>query len=236
MASPKLIECSEAPQAKLARPVFFRQPSRDSCGAPARGEELCGHAAVDFDRFQKLLLGNALFGSVCDVNAAWADEERFAPSFTEGGNVSGERHNCRWNAVVRREANRRYVQDFEIFDAASGSSGYSLACARWIADRAKHDFGLGEVRDDVGRATAVDCADVQRAAAEQFVLREFDFANVLKDIEQRVNGGVAEFGIRGVRKFPFGGQLETQSAFGTEREKIFCGFAIDEKLRPARRL
>ncbi len=103
-----------------------------------------------------------------------------------------------------------------------------------IADGAEHHFGAGLVGDDVGRTAAGDCADVQGSRAENRIVRKAEFADILQDVEQGVNCGVAQFRIGGMRQFSAGDHLVAQRAFGAQRQEIFRGLAVDQVLRAAR--
>ena len=87
------------------------------------------------------------------------------------------------------------------------------------------------IGDHVGRAAAIDGADIQRAAAEQGVLRQRNLANVVENIEQRVDGGMTEFGIGRVRQLSVSRDFVAQRAFRTEGETVLGGLAIDEESR-----
>src|SRR6202030_1695948 len=92
---------------------------------------------------------------------------------------------------------------------------------------------FGVIGDHVGSAAAIDGADIQRAAAEQGVLRQRNLANVVEHIEQRVDGGMTEFRIGRVREFSVSRDFVAQRAFRTEGETVLGGLAIDEESRAA---
>src|SRR4029077_14307984 len=53
-------------------------------------------------------------------------------------------------------------------------------------------------------------------------------------IEKRVNRGMTEFRIRGMRELSLRGDFVAQRAFATESEAVLGGLSIDEKSRAAR--
>src|SRR6266704_2338165 len=112
---------------------------------------------------------------------------------------------------------------------ASARPATAADTASRMADGAEHNLRRGMVGNDVGRAAAADGADIQRAAAKQGIFRQRNLSNIVKDIKQRVNGGVAKLGIGGVREFPVGHDLVAQRAFRTESEPVFGGLAVDQK-------
>ncbi len=97
-----------------------------------------------------------------------------------------------------------------------------------------HDFRFGVIGDHIGRAATIDGTDIQRAVAEQGVLRQRNLANVVENIQQGVDGGMTELGIGRVREFSVRGDFIAQRAFRTESETVLRGLAIDEKSRTTR--
>src|SRR6266481_6902481 len=207
--------------------------SSDLCAPPAGREELGRHARVDIHRLRQFLLRDALLGGVGDVNAAGPNEERLPPGTFETWNVRREGHHCCGQTIDLCQLYGWRVEDFACFPAACRRRGHRLPSLRRIADRAKHDFRFGVIGDHVGCAAATDGADIQRAAAEQSVLRQRNLANVVENIEQRVDGGMTEFGIGGVREFSVSRDFVAQRAFRTEGETVLGGLAIDEESRAA---
>ncbi len=98
-----------------------------------------------------------------------------------------------------------------------------------MSDCPKHDFRFSVIGDDVWCPAAIDGADIQGAAAEQRVFRQWNLANIVENIEQSVDGGIAELGIGRVREFSVRGDFVAQRAFRTDSEVIFSGLAIDEE-------
>jgi len=80
-------------QALLDQPLMFHvadefEPSQDA--APAGGEKLRRHSRVNVHCFGQFLLGDALFGSVRNVNAPGPDEEGLPPRSVKRRNVRCE--------------------------------------------------------------------------------------------------------------------------------------------------
>ena len=77
------------------------------------------------------------------------------------------------------------------FGTARNCNGNSFTQLRGIADGAEHNFRFGVIRNHVGCAAATDRANIQRAAAEQHVFRQWYLSNIVKNIQQRMDGRMA---------------------------------------------
>src|SRR5229473_3810233 len=168
------------------------------------------------------------------VNAAGSDQEGLSPSAAEGRYVRGESDDRRGQSIEFRQLHRRRVQDFASFGAARSRSGNSCANICGIAHRAKHDFCFRVIGNNIGSTAAADRSDIQRAAPEQRIFRQWNLANIAEDIEKSVNRGMTEFRIRGMRELSLRGNFVAQRALATESEAVLGGLSIDEKSRAAR--
>ena len=167
------------------------------------------------------------------VDAAGADQVGRAPGAGKGGDVGGEGDHRGGQAIESGETQRGGEQDFSGFGAAGGCGGNGGAEVRGIADEAEHNLRLGVVGDDVGSAAAGNGADIQGAAAEQRIFGQGNLPEVVQEIEKRVDGGMAELGIGGVRELSLRGDFVAQRALGAERQTVFGGLAVDEEARAA---
>src|SRR5256714_9874257 len=184
-------------------------------------------------RFAQFSLRDALFGSMGEVNAAGSNEEWLSPGTFEAWDVRREGHDRCGQTIDLSQSHGWRVEDFARFRAACRRRGHRFPSLRRISDRAKHDFRFGVIGDHVGCAAAIYGADIQRATAEQGVLRQRNLANVVENIEQGVDSGMTEFGIGRVREFSVSRDFVAQRAFRTEGETVLGGLAIDEESRAA---
>ena len=171
-----------------------------------------------------------------DVNAAGSEQD-----------TAGPRHQrtpgCQWckRQLLRRvrQASRNALAGFEK-SFAGGGAACDGACesrsrvASRVVHQADGDFGARGVGNYVGSATAGDYADIQSAAAEEFVLRQRNFADFLEGVEKLVNRGFAEFGIRGMGEAAGGFDFIAQDTFRGENQLVFGGLAVDQETRTAR--
>ncbi len=126
------------------------------------------------------------------------------------------------------------MQDFARFRASCNGHENGLANFRRVTHGAKHDFRLRVVSNDIRSTAAGDGAYVESTLAKERIFRKRDRANRAQDIKQRVNGGVAELRVCGVRKLSMRCNFEAKSALRAERKLIFRGLAVDEEARAAR--
>ena len=200
-----------------------------------RGEQALHQAGVNLDGFEKLFLRNVLPGSVRDVDASWADEKRPAPSSSKTRDVRRKRNDRRAEAIERLETQGGSVHDFVSFGAAGNRGRNGFTNRGGIADETEHQVGLSVIGNDVGSSAAAERTDIESAASEQRVFRQRNAANVLEHIEERLDGGMAEFRISGMREAAARDELITQRAFRTERQQIFRGLAVNQVARASRR-
>ena len=114
-----------------------------------------------------------------DVDTAWAEQEGFAPG-GEGGDVGGELGD---HGVEAGEGAHLDEGEFEREDhlAAAGDGLHDGSLGGFGgADEADEEVGLGFVGDDVGRAAAVDEADVKGGIPDAFDDREFERPDVVE--------------------------------------------------------
>src|SRR5450432_2758010 len=189
---------------------------------------------IDLYRFDELSLGHALFQRVRYVNGPRPDEERFAPLARERRDVGGVRHHGSGNAVHRIQQHRWDFDDLAQFGAAVHGAFESGFGSGGVAHQPDHDIGLGFIGDHVGRAPAGERPDVERAGPQKRVDGKDDAPDFGQRIDQFVDGRIAQLRIRRVRHLPAGGHFVPQRAFGTERQFVFGGLAVDNVFRPAR--
>src|SRR5580704_10967052 len=153
------------------------------------------------------------------MNTAGADEKWLAPGTVKRRNIRCERYNGGGQFFESGgELHCRSMQNFASFDAAGSSSSRShgLANRCWIADRAEHDFSAGFVSNDIRGPTAADDPDVEGRGSEKRIAGQRDFANVLEDVQERMDRGVAEFRISGMCQLAACGEFKTQGPFASE--------------------
>src|SRR3974377_74194 len=125
------------------------------------------------------------------MKTAGTDEVGAAPGAVEGRNIRGERDNGGGEIGKRVEMDRWIEKHFTGLDSVSFRGfGDSESKFRGIGNKAKHDFGASFVGDDVGRAAAMDRADVECGLAEDAVGTKRNGADVGECIEQRVDRGM----------------------------------------------
>src|ERR1700691_3270906 len=174
---------------------------------------------------------------MCEMNAAGAIHQRLAPGRRQIGNVRSKGDDGCWKSVETFETNRGIAENFDDLNVRNGSrrSAESFANGIGIADESNHDFAARGVGDDVGRVASGDRANVHRARAKERIDRQWNIAEAVEHVEKRLDGGTAEFGVRGVRSAAVGGDFVTQNALRAESELAFGGLAIHEKRGTSRR-
>ncbi len=113
-----------------------------------------------------------------------------------------------------------------------GGDGFADLCG--IANRAEHNLRFGVICNNVRCPATLDGADIQGASSEKGVAWQRNLPNVVKNLEQRVNSGMAQFWISRVREFSVRRDFISQRALRTEREMILRRLAIDKKSRAPR--
>src|ERR1700682_6180706 len=96
--------------------------------------ESFGHVFVDLYCFHQFAFGDALLGSVGDVNAAWSEKIRLSPGAVEGWNIGGVRDDRGFKSGERAESQGRNREDLLQLDvcgsrslAHGGGRGFALA-------------------------------------------------------------------------------------------------------------
>ncbi len=78
------------------------------------------------------------------------------------------------------------------------------------------------IRNHVGRVSAGDHSNVQSGWAEQGVHRHFRLARTsCERVQKLVDGGIAQFGISGVRHLAARNYLIPEATLGTESQACF---------------
>ena len=171
------------------------------------------------------------------MNTARADQERLTPSAVECRNIRGEGHDGGGKAVerskdatqacarlreLRRVLQRRRARPGE-FPTGSPTVRNMISACAWSATT----FGA--------RPPAI-VPILSVLWPSRGSSGSWDGANGAQSIEQRMNRGVAQLGISGVRKFSVGGDFVAQHSLCSERELVFSWLAIDQKYREPRGL
>ena len=161
----------------------------ESCAHISRSsEKLLDHPFVNFHGCEEFFFGYAFFGGVGHVNTAGSEQKRLAPGVIERGDVGGVGDDRGGEAVERLEAHRENGNEFAGCDASRCDALDGGADVVTVIDEANGDLSAGGVGDYVGRLAAGDYADVESAAAQEFVVRQRNFADVLESVEELVYG------------------------------------------------
>ena len=174
-------------------------------------KKLRHHARVNLHRFRQFFFRDALFRGVRQMNAARADQKRLAPGSVERRNVGGEGDDGGGKAVERRQDASRACAKLRGLPrgpqrrpaTASRSSAGSPTVRNMISACASSATTLGARPPEIVPTFSV-------LGPSSGILRQRNRANVLQHIEQRVNRGVAQLRIRGVRQFSLRGDFEAQ--------------------------
>jgi hypothetical protein len=191
---------------------------------------------VVLDRGEEFGFWDSFLGRVGDMDGAWAEEVGFAPGALEGGDVGGVSDDGGFKAFDGVEVDGGYGKDALGVDETGGELLDLALTGSAVVDEAEEDFGLGVIGDDVGGATALDSADVERAFAEDGVGFPGGLVEAVEGGEEFEDGRVAEFGIGGVGHASGGGEGVAESAFGSESDSVGGGFAVDEEAGASRGL
>ena len=170
------------------------------------------------------------------MNAARPQKKRLSPRSIEGGNVGGIGNHA-WSPDRPPSPNARR----ECTELLSPRPNRARRCGHRGAEtvagihQAEKYFRAGMIRNDVGRATALNGADVERACAERSRSLGMGMRRiVLKRIQQFLDGRLAQMRIGGVRHAALRDDLVTQRALRSERELVFRGLAVDQIAAAAR--
>src|ERR1700732_1613884 len=92
------------------------------------------------------------------------------------------------------------MRNFAGLRAACNGGGKRSANRTRVRYGTKHDLGAGFIGDNIRRVAAANRADIERAGAEQRIVWQRNTAYVLQDIEERMNRGVAQLRVGGMRE------------------------------------
>src|SRR5579872_2561673 len=188
--------------------------------------KLLRYLAVQINCFMELPLFDVLALSVRDVNRSWTDQQRFAP-VGELRNVGGECGDHGVESVDGLQAQEGKLEGKCDLDLISGGrKNLPAQIVRWT-DEAVEQVGMGVVGNDVGRAATLNQPNVQRAWPNLRIGRQWHGPQSRERRNQLVDRGLAQFRIRRMRHASLGGDLNPKSSFGSERNVIFRGLAVD---------
>src|SRR5256885_4089914 len=157
-----------------------------------------------------------------------------SPGGAKRRNIGGESGDGGGQPIEAGEMHGGSVQNFISLRAILHSGENCVAKGSGIGDGAEHNFGMSFVGNDVGSTPTRNRADVEGRGAENGVVGKRDSTNAFQHIQERVNGRMAQLGIRGVRELAVGNDFVAKSAFRTNSDMVLRGLAIDEETRPTR--
>ncbi len=138
---------------------------------------------VDFDGLHDFRFADAFFVGVGQMNGAGSQQERPSPGISERRNIGGEGHHGTFESLEFAQVERGNAQHFlgyrEAFDRLRDGGARGIARIH----NADEYYRRGVIGNDVGRAAALNGADVQCADAKQWILGQLDLANARQSIE-----------------------------------------------------